>query len=220
MLFLWLPAPLAIFTGLYLFKNVSAAFVLFYCGVCLLIPFIDLMVIQGRKPIECLRYLGFRKFRGAILISFFSGAVLCFLIYYFFVLLQERIMNLETTGEVLKTWNIDRRSILWLVPVMVIANSLVEEVYWRGYIFLKLRETVSPLATIFLSSLFYASYHLLTTGALFSLNYALLCTSAVFAAGVFWAWIRYKTNSILVPLITHFFADLGVMLVYIRYFSS
>jgi membrane protease YdiL (CAAX protease family) len=127
--------------------------------------------------------------------------------------------NLNTTGEVLKTWNIDKKSILWLVPVMVIANSVVEEIYWRGYVFLKLKETVKPLTAVVLSSLFYASYHLLTTGALFSFNYALLCTAAIFTAGFFWAFIRLKTNSIWFPIITHLFADLGVMLVYIRYFA-
>lgn len=216
---LWLAAPGAIFTGLFVVRNVSFTFLLFYVGVCVLIPVTDLILLRKQRVGETLASLGFKDIRKNLAQALSAGVLVAGAVYFFFTLLQLQIMDISSVQTILKDWNIDAAYSFWFVPVMVLANSVVEELYWRGYIFAKLLKQRSGTMTVVLSSLFYASYHLLTTVALFSVKYAILCTGSIFAAGLAWGYIRLRTGSIWFPVITHFFADLGIMLVYLRFFT-
>ncbi|OPX29262.1 MAG: hypothetical protein B1H09_06550, partial [Gemmatimonadaceae bacterium 4484_173] len=72
---------------------------------------------------------------------------------------------------------------------------------------------------ILLSSAFYTSYHVITTGILFPPGYAAVSTVLVFGAGVLWGTVRVKTGSILFPLVTHLFIDLAIMAAYLKFLS-
>lgn len=214
----WLAAPAAIGIGLFLLESVPATFILFHGVVCLLIPFADLVLFRGYRGKELSDFLGLHHFRQNLLQSLITGSCICAAVFLFFALLQERIMNLSSVELLLARWGVQPGDTLWFVTVMVLLNSVVEEIYWRGFIFGRLREKLSPGMTIALSSAFYASYHGLTTGALFSPLYAVICSIAVFLGGVYWGYMRLRRNTVWFSIVTHFMADLGIMLIYLKYF--
>jgi len=216
---MWLAAPAVIAVGLFVLRSVAATFVLFYIGVCILIPFTDLVVLGKRKTGETLTSLGFRNLKKNISPALVTGTVVGVLVVLFFTLLQKEIMDIGSVRATLARWNVGGNHLFWFVLTMVLANSVVEEFYWRGYILSRLMERGNGPGAVILSSLFYASYHVLTTGALFSLKYAAICTFSIFTAGLAWGFIRLRTGSLWVPVITHLFADLGIMIVFLKYFS-
>ena len=219
LLFFWLAAPASIATGLFLFKSAAVTFILFHGVVCLLIPFVDLAVIRGYRADRIALYLGFENLRRNILPALLAGISLCAAVFLFFVLLQGRIMDLSAVQTLLLEWGIHPSDTLWFFSVMVVLNSVVEEIYWRGFIFSRLREHVNPGMTVFLSSIFYASYHGMTTGALFTPVYAVICTTAVFLGGTFWGYMRLRRNTVWYGVVTHLMVDFGIMLVYLKYFA-
>ena len=134
---------------------------------------------------------------------------------------SKRIFNQEIyiVQNILHRWHVNNKYIIIFLFIMIVANSIFEEIYWRGYIFRKLTGKINIQHIILFTSGFYASYHLITTINLFSLTYALLFTSVIFLAGIYWGYVRHKYASIYIPVISHLFADLGIMLIYIRYFK-
>jgi membrane protease YdiL (CAAX protease family) len=217
-LILWIIVPVAIYLGLAVFHNVVLTFIVFYGIICLLIPIVDLLFLQKKSILEYLGCLGFRDFKKNLIPSALIGTIFGASLFLFFVLMEKNVIQIERMRLVLNSWNINNKYIIPLLLTMIFANSLFEEVYWRGYIFHKLEKRVSPGKVIVLSSLFYASYHLITTINLFSIFYGLIFTGIIFGVGFFWGVMRKKNNSIYFSVISHLLADLGIMLIYIRYF--
>jgi membrane protease YdiL (CAAX protease family) len=216
-IFLSLLVPLSVFIGLNIFNNVAITFLMFHFGICVLIPWIDLAIIKRLSIKEIMGLIGFRNFRKNIGWGALLGVVFLLSIYSFFVILANRLIDAASIRNLLMKWNVQDQYLFSLLFIMIFANSVLEEIYWRGYIFARLKANTGFFGTILLTSLFYASYHLITTGNLFSLQYGILLTTAVFLAGVFWGIVRYKSDSIWIPIISHMLADLGIMMVYLRF---
>lgn len=217
-LLLWIIAPIAIYCGLIICNNVVLTFILFYIGICLIIPIADLIIFQKKDLKEYIRYLGFKNCKKTLIPSTIIGVIFCTSIYLFFIILEKYVMDVGQMQEILNSWNINNKYIIPLLFTMIIANSLFEEVYWRGYIYGKLINITTPVKTLLLTSAFYASYHLITTINLFSFRYGLLFTIVIYGIGYFWGYMRKKFDSIYFSVISHLLADLGIMLIYVRYF--
>ncbi|RQV98887.1 CPBP family intramembrane metalloprotease [bacterium] len=217
-LVLSLLAPLSIYFGLIVLQNVPLTFILYHGIICLGIPLIDFTMIQKQTVGQYLNALGFRNFRKTLFPSLITGLLFGSIIYLFITGLQKHLIDIEQTRSLLARWNFSNNHLFLFLFIMIFANSVLEEIYWRGCIYSKLEGSVSPKVQILFTAFFYASYHLITTTNLFSVGYGLLLTSAIFGAGCFWGYFRQKQNSIYLPIISHLLADLGIMLVYIKFF--
>jgi len=219
-LLLWIIVPIAIYLSLIVLNNVVVTFILFYVIICVLIPIVDLIFMQKKSLKEYLQYIGFCNLKKTFIPATIIGIIFCISIFAFFVLLKNYVLKTDQIQTILNSWNINNKYLIPLLFTMIVANSVLEEVYWRGYIFKKLESVVSPPKVIVYSSLFYASYHLITTINLFSIWYGIFFTAAIFGVGYFWGFMRRKFDSIYYSVISHLLADLGIMLIYVRYFSN
>ena len=218
-LILWLTAPISIYFSLIVLNNVYLTFILFYGVVCLLIPIIDIIGFHKMKIKDYLRCIGFTNFKGTLIPSLILGLVFCLSIFIFFVLLQKYVLPIQQVQTVLDEWNINKKYVIPFMFIMIVCNSIFEEIYWRGYIYKKLENKLRPVYVILLTSFFYASYHPITIINLFPLLYAIIFTAVIFGTGIFWGYMRKKYNSIYFPVISHLLADLGIMLIYFKYFG-
>lgn len=209
-------APASVAIGLVLLKSVTATFILFHGVVCLSVPLLDVL-LQRRSLALFLRETGFKDFRSNILQAVLIGLVMLGAVFLFFSALQSSIWNISGIAELLDRWGINRRNPVPFILMMILGNAFLEEFFWRGYITVKLTGLMGKRAVILVSSAFYASYHSLTTGVLFSVPYAIVSTVSIFAAGVLWSSIRLRSGSLIFPLVTHLFVDLGIMLIYMKY---
>lgn len=144
---LWLLAPVTIYLGLITFKSVLITFIAFYGIVCITIPIVDHMMIRRRTIRQYLIELGFINFKQTALPALLLGAFFCLFILGFFVVLQKYVLNIEQAQSVLNQWNIDKKYVLSFMFMMIFTNSVCEELYWRGYIFKKLKNKYSPFSS-------------------------------------------------------------------------
>jgi membrane protease YdiL (CAAX protease family) len=84
----------------------------------------------------------------------------------------------------------------------------------------RFRTHLKTAPAVILSSLFYASYHLITTANLFSMRVGILFTIVICFAGVFWATIRAKSGSLYGSIASHFLADAAVMIIYVVFIQQ
>ena len=218
LILLLLPA-VAVYTGLIVLNSIFATYVLFYGVVCVAVPLLDRVVFHKQTIGEYFRYIGFVNARKSMLPGLLVGATFLVTICLFFMVFSRQLIDTLSMTDTLNKWNLDSGNLFVFLFMMIAGNSVLEEIYWRGYVFSRLRKLTGPKNTVVLTALFYTSYHLITTITLFSVAHGLLLSAAIFLVGIFWACLRIKYDSIIPSVISHLLADLGLMLIYLKYLA-
>ena len=96
-----------------------------------------------------------------------------------------------------------------------LAHSLLEEYYWRWFVFGQLSRLVSLRTAVIISSLGFMAHHVLilkTYFGLFSLA-TLLFSLGIAVGGAVWAWLYHRTNSLYGPWLSHLLVDGAIFLI-------
>ena len=93
-------------------------------------------------------------------------------------------------------------SLLLMVPYFGLVHPFLEQAHWAP-----LRER-TPLA-----HLFFAGYHALVLSSLLTLPWLLIVLCVLTLASFLWRKAGERFGSIAVPLISHLFADLGIVII-------
>ncbi len=96
-----------------------------------------------------------------------------------------------------------------------VAHSLMEEYYWRWFVFAQLRRLTSfPVAAI-VSSLGFMSHHIFVLAVYFGWNSPMtyLFSLAVAVGGLIWAWMYEKTGSLYGAWVSHALVDTAIFVV-------
>jgi len=96
-----------------------------------------------------------------------------------------------------------------------LCHSLLEEYYWRWFVFDQLRRLVPLGAAIVISALGFMAHHVLVIGAFFGMSSPVtwLLSAAVATGGVFWAWLYHRSGSLLGPWLGHLLVDAAIFLI-------
>lgn len=192
-----------IFIGLWFFENVVITFLLFYSWL-LFVPMID-----KAFPKEQLKLT-----KKSAILGIISGLIFFLFIYGGLEWLHVYLLDIDSLRVLLLEWGFSGAGEIGLVLVLLLANPILEEVYWRGYMFNRLRQKGTAFSAIALTALFYTLYHLLSIIPIFAAGYSFAAVIPVLIAGLFWGFIRERTGSISATMIGHVLADLGIMCVY------
>lgn len=96
-------------------------------------------------------------------------------------------------------------------------HSLLEEYYWRWFVFGRLRAWVSVKGAVALSSLAFMAHHVIVIGTFLGsddfLSATLPLSLSVGVGGAVWAVIYHRSNSLYACWISHALVDAGIMAV-------
>lgn len=94
-------------------------------------------------------------------------------------------------------------------------HSLLEEYYWRWFVFGGLRRLVPLWPAVAVSSLGFMAHHVLVLGKYFGhLSAATVLFSLLVAVGgAVWAWIYHRSESLYGPWLSHLLVDAGLFLI-------
>jgi len=94
-----------------------------------------------------------------------------------------------------------------------VLHSLMEEYYWRGFVFAELKESMAPGLAIALSSLAFMAHHVILLWLYFRSTWWLipLLSAGVAIGGALWAWLYRRTDSLLGPWLSHMIVDAVLM---------
>lgn len=205
LLLLLIGPTMMIFLGLVTFEHVPITFILFY-GWLLLFSIYNLR--KRHQPILIMN-------AKSIIVGFSSGIICLTVIYGTVYFLQSTLFNLPELREILIEWNFTGANVFWLALILIFINPILEELYWREFMYGELQRKLGTIPSITITAFFYSLYHLLSVYFIFSFPFNFIAVVPVFLAGLMWGYFRYKLKSIIAPIISHVLADLGIMLVYI-----
>lgn len=194
---------LMILIGLQLLGNVVITFVLFYSWL-LAVPLIDKAFSKERVQIT----------KQAIVLGIGSGLLFFLFIFGGLKWLHTYLLNIGELRTLLMKWGFSGPGEIGLILVLLIANPVLEEWYWRGYMYEKLRANGKAVYTILITAFFYTLYHLLSVIPMFQGISSVAAILPVLIAGLFWGYTREKTGSIIAAVISHVLGDLGIVASY------
>jgi membrane protease YdiL (CAAX protease family) len=100
------------------------------------------------------------------------------------------------------------------VSFLSVVHSLLEEYYWRWFVYGRLRTDLAPWGAIGLSSLAFMAYHVIDLAAFFPgkfLTLVLPLSACIAVGGAFWAWLYERTGSVYAPWVSHLLIDAAIM---------
>ena len=167
----------------------SAALIL--VQLAFLLP-LALIFVWKRIP---LRYLGFGKFEWNTL---GLGCGLLIASYVFIIIHNIILMALgvDTQGEAILRFFDSLESPVWFFFVGVILAPIVEEIFFRGFVFQGFRQRYGWISAMLLSSIVFAAAHL-----------DLVAFLPTFILGCLLAYMFQRSNSIWPGVILHFLVN-------------
>lgn len=203
-------ATLAVFYGLVERESLAATFVSFHLLVCLGIPLLHGWWEGGLADDWRRAWLPFDK-QGAVW-GLAAGALMLTGILAGIRLLFATGVQPEEIRAVLERWGLTQQAVWWFSLYMAVVNSLLEELFWRGFVLERLLAAMSRFAAVLLSSLFFCLYHLLVATVLFGWRWGVWITLMVLAVSVLWGWLKGIFPAVYATWFSHMLADFGIVL--------
>jgi membrane protease YdiL (CAAX protease family) len=96
-----------------------------------------------------------------------------------------------------------------------LVHSLLEEYYWRWFVFARLTELTRLPAAIVISSAGFMAHHVLLLGVYFGWESPVtwLFSLAVGMGGAAWAWLYQRSGSLVGPWLSHLLVDAAIFVV-------
>lgn len=93
-----------------------------------------------------------------------------------------------------------------------ILHSLMEEYYWRWFVFRRLRDFVRLPSAIAISSLGFMAHHVIVLAVYFGWTSpaTYLFSAGVAIGGAVWAWIYQRSDSLYGPWLSHLLVDAAI----------
>ena len=123
-------------------------------------------------------------------------------------------INLARVQAVLESvGGIDRTTFLLFAVYLILINALLEEYFWRWFVYCRCEEWVGSKPAIFLSAFFFTPHHTLGLAIFTDWRIAFVGSMAVFAAGAIWCEIYRRRRSIWRCYISHAVAVVALNIV-------
>ena len=96
-----------------------------------------------------------------------------------------------------------------------LCHSLMEEYYWRWFVFRQLRSLIAFMPAMLISSIGFMAHHVIVLKTFFGWESpaTYLFSLAVAIGGVLWAWIYEKSGSLVGPWLSHLVVDAGIFMI-------
>ncbi|MFN0019983.1 MAG: CPBP family intramembrane glutamic endopeptidase [Pirellulaceae bacterium] len=142
-----------------------------------------------------------------------SGSML---ILYYFWLKPAGFFAGEVTEEVrgkLKSFGVDSLAAYAVLAIFYsLVHSLLEEYYWRWFVFGRLKNLTPLTAAVAISSVGFAVHHVLVLAKYFGWGSPAtwLFSAGVAVGGVVWAIVYQRSKSLLGPWLSHLLVDAAI----------
>jgi uncharacterized protein len=138
---------------------------------------------------------------------------------YFGLLRDGHLVRLDPAGmrQKLAEFGLETpRMFLLFAALVSLAHSLLEEYYWRWFVFGRLRRHLPVTAAALLSSVGFLAFHVIDLAKLFPGKFwtvAVPLGLCVGVGGAVWCWLYQRSGTIVSPWISHLLVNLAMFAV-------
>ncbi|MGP4109190.1 CPBP family intramembrane glutamic endopeptidase [Virgibacillus sp. L01] len=185
----------------YLYKTMAKVFIFF------LVLFSFHYIAKSKTTYFATRGIDTRRLKisaglgiGAFLILF--GAYLVLKEHIDFTQISENLAQKNITGD----------TFLFISIYIIVGNSFLEEIFFRGFIFKNLQQKHRLFAYIY-SSFLFAIYHTAIFLTWFNIGLFLLALFGLFSVGLVFNWLNENSSNIYNSWLVHIIADSAIIII-------
>lgn len=177
-------------------------------------------VVQFGFPVAWLWFVERRRFKfspptcRALAWGFGTGLAMALAIAAGFWVLRGNPLLAETAAKLRIKWvamGMTSRALLIALGLFyILFHTLLEEYYWRWFVFGRLRELVSTRAAIGVSSVGFMAHHVILVATYFGLLWGVPISLAVACAGAIWAWLDQRSGLLYGPWLSHMLVEIAL----------
>ncbi len=172
----------------------------------LLVPLISVKYGASQNMTSLFKATG----KKAVVKSFILGGTVYFGIMAVYLFLSPYIDLQGIKLALQEDLGVNRENFIFVALYISFINSLMEEFFFRGYLFFGLLEKTSRLKAYSISAMFFAIYHVAIIGSWFSPLIFILAMAGLFAGGIIFNYINERNENILNSWVVHMMANLGI----------
>lgn len=116
----------------------------------------------------------------------------------------------QVTGALNKNVGVNKDNFVLVALYISFVNSLLEEFFFRGFVFMNLKKLASRKIAYLVSSFAFAVYHVAMMIGWFSIWLFLLLLAALIVAGIIFDWLNEKQENIYTSWFVHMFANFSI----------
>ena len=148
--------------------------------------------------------------KGNFIISLFMGIGIYIFILGAYLLLGGYFDFSSVTGTLEKNVGVNKDNFLMVAIYISFVNSFLEEFFFRGFAFLRLKEYIGKGIAYSLSSLAFSIYHVAIIMDWFSPALFILLILSLFIAGLIFNFLCDKLNGIYPSWMFHMFSNFSI----------
>ncbi|MDU5105861.1 type II CAAX endopeptidase family protein [Clostridium sp.] len=159
------------------------------------------------------------KSKKEIIIALLSGvSVFLFILGAYFIIGSFFDFS-NVTSSLSENIGVNNNNFLFVAIYISFINSLLEEFFFRGFAFLKLKEVSTRKFAYIFSSLAFALYHVAMMIGWFDISLFLLTIVGLFVGGLIFNYFNEKYKNIYVTWLIHMFANFAINYIGFMLFS-
>jgi len=184
----------------YMLKSIYKIFLfaglpLIYCAFDKNIKFKEFFIVRDKKQVLISVALGL-------------GVYLIILAVYFII---QKFIDLDNIALQLENnLNVNKDNFVFVALYISFVNSMLEELFFRGFAFLTLNKNSSKLYSYGLSALAFSIYHVSILANWFNVIIYVIFIAGLFGVGLLFNWLNEKYENIYNSWIIHMCANFSI----------
>ena len=150
------------------------------------------------------------KTKASLLLALLAGVGVYALILGSFFCFRSHIDLSQIALSLTQDSSISEHNFLFVSLYISFFNSLLEEIFFRGFAFLSLRREVPQGIAACVSALAFSLYHFVIMASWFKLWIFVLLLVSLFVAGLFFNWVDSRSDNIYNSWLIHMFANFSI----------
>ena len=161
------------------------------------------------KLISINGFFRIKSFKEIIRSLILGLAIYLFILTAYFVL--KNFIDLDSIQNILSnSLKISKDNFVYVALYISFINSLLEEVFFRGFIFFNLNKTMTSSRSYCLSAFFFSVYHVAILSNWFNPILFVVALVSLFVGGLIFNWLNEKNENIYNSWLVHMFANLAI----------
>lgn len=145
--------------------------------------------------------------------SHLLGIIIAITLFIAFIFI-ERFMNVDVLIlELEEKYKINKSNIFFYGAYLIFVNSLIEEFFFRGFLFLNLKKLNMKRTAYIVSSVAFSIYHISNFQNWFNVWVLILALVGLFLAGLIFNYLNDKDDTFLNSWFVHICADVSIVII-------
>ncbi|WP_294187493.1 type II CAAX endopeptidase family protein [uncultured Clostridium sp.] len=150
------------------------------------------------------------KSKREIIIALLAGLAVFLFILGAYLIIGRFFDFSNVTSSLSENIGVDKENFILVAIYISFVNSLLEEFFFRGFAFLKLKEVSTRKFAYIFSTLAFALYHVAMMIGWFDISLFILTIAGLFIGGLIFNYFNEKYKNIYVSWLIHMFANFAI----------